>query len=113
MAPSPVTGIVAPPTISKVDYSQLANGSITFNGTYPNATNYPFGAFPGNILTSTNMASPLSSWTVVSTGLFDNGTYAQPPGQLIDTENVTPYITITVDPTLPKSFYLLKVVQSP
>jgi autotransporter-associated beta strand protein len=108
-----VTGIAVPPTLSKVDYSQLKNGSITFYGAYANATNYPFGAFSGEILTSTNMASPLSSWTVVSTGLFDDGTYAQPPGQLIDIENVTPYITITVDPTLPQSFYLLKVVQSP
>jgi hypothetical protein len=104
-----VTGIVAPPSISKIDYSQLANGSITFYGTYPNATNYPFGTFTGNVLTSTNMTSPLSSWKVIATGLIDDGTYAQPPGQLLDTENVTPYLIITVDPTLPKSFYLLQV----
>jgi fibronectin-binding autotransporter adhesin len=84
-----VAGAIAGPVISRVDYSQLANGTLTFtatNGT-PNATYY--------ILTSTNIALPLSSWTTIQTGNYDgNG-------------NITA-LPVTVNPALPQSFYLLK-----
>jgi hypothetical protein len=84
-----VTGAIAGPVIGRVDYSQLANGTLTFNAT--NGT--PNGAY--SILTSTNVALPLSSWTTIQTGNYDgNG-------------NITS-LPVNVNPALPQSFYLLK-----
>jgi len=112
-----VIGLVSPPSISKVVYTNLANGSITFYGNYTNAIGYPLGTFQANILASTNIASPFSSWTVVSSGLeFADGSLTGqgiPPGALIDSGNITPYAIITVDPTAPQSFYLLQVIYTP
>jgi autotransporter-associated beta strand protein len=103
-----VTGIVTPPVISKVVFTNLANGTLTFYATYPNATNYLPNSIYVNILTSTNVAAPLSSWTVIGNGMVDDGTYAQPPGQLLDPASVTPGVVVPVNSSLPKSFFILQ-----
>jgi len=77
------------PGIASVDFSGLAGGSITINAT----NGAPSG--PVVVLTSTNVALPLGSWTPVTTNNFDGS------GNLS--------LPITVDPTLPQSYYLLQV----
>ena len=94
-----VTGIVTPPTITQIDYSQLANGVITLYGTNSYATGDYMSV---NVLTATNIALPLSSWTVYETAYFDAN------GILVDPINVTPGVTITVDPTQPQNFFMLQ-----
>ncbi len=82
-----VTG-TSKPAITNVDFSQLPAGSITINAN----NGAPNG--PVTILTSTNLTLPLSSWTTVIATTFDgNGNLSQ---------------SITVDPALPQSFYLLQ-----
>jgi autotransporter-associated beta strand protein len=103
-----VAGMVTPPTISKVVYTNFANGILIFYANYPNATNYSSDSISVNILTSTNLAAPLSSWTVVGNGIFDDGTIVQPPGQLIDPSSVTPGAIATVNTNLPNSFFILQ-----
>jgi hypothetical protein len=78
----------APPAITNVNFSGLSGGSITINA----ANGIPNG--PVTVLTSTNLVLPLSSWTTVTTTTFDGS------GNLS--------VPITVDPTLPESFYLLQ-----
>jgi autotransporter-associated beta strand protein len=83
-----VTGVTAPPSISTVDFSTLASGYITLNAI--NGT--PNGQV--NVLTSTNLAAPLSSWTLVAGGAFDNsGNFST---------------TVNVDPAAPQSFFTLQ-----
>jgi len=84
--------VVGPPalTLSNVDYSQLAQGTILFNavnGT-PNA--------PYTLLTTTNLSLPFNQWTTAATGTLDaNGSLNSLP--------------VTVDPTVdPKRFYILQ-----
>lgn len=84
-----VTAVLPLPSITTVDFSGLAGGSITLNAN----NGAPNG--PVSILTSTNLVLPLSSWTTVTTTTFDGS------GNLS--------LPITVDPTLPQSFYLLQV----
>jgi autotransporter-associated beta strand protein len=81
------TGL-ASPDFSGIDYSQLANGSITINAT----NGIPNG--PVAVLTSTNLALPLSSWTTNTMTAFDGS------GNL--------NIPITVDPALPQQFIILQ-----
>ena len=74
--------------ISSVDFSTLGSGTITLNAM--NGT--PGG--PVTVLTTTNLALPVSSWTTVTTSAFDgNGNLNLP---------------ITVDPTLRQSYFLLQ-----
>ena len=83
-----VTGVTAPPSISTVDFSTLASGYITLNAI--NGT--PNGQV--NVLTSTNLAAPVSSWTLVAGGAFDNsGNFST---------------TVNVDPAAPQSFFTLQ-----
>jgi hypothetical protein len=79
----------SPPAISTVDFSGLAGGSITMN-----ATN---GAANGIVivLTSTNIALPLSSWTPVTTNSFDGS------GNLTG-------LSVPANPAAPEQFYTLK-----
>ena len=78
----------SPPVISHVDFSTLSSGTITVN-----ATNGLAGG-PVNILTSTNVALPLASWTPVTTNSFDgSGNYTD---------------TVTVNPAAPREFFILK-----
>jgi fibronectin-binding autotransporter adhesin len=83
-----VIGVAAAPTIGSVDFSQLANGTITLNAINGN----PDGAV--NVLTSTNLALPLSSWTVVESATFGGSGALSLP--------------VTVDPTLPQSYFVLQ-----
>jgi hypothetical protein len=83
-----VTGVSAAPVITSVDYSQLANGTITLNS----ANGFPGG--PATVLSTTNLTLPLSSWTMAATGSFDsNGNLSVP---------------VTVDPTLPQQYFILQ-----
>jgi len=77
------------PVISSVDFSGLSSGFITLN-----ATNGLAGG-PVIVLTTTNIALPVSAWTPVTTNAFDgSGNYGE---------------TITVNPSLQQQFYMLKV----
>jgi hypothetical protein len=84
-----VTSTLPPPAITNVDFSGLAGGSITLNAVNGAANG------PVTVLTSTNLALPVASWTTVTSTTFDGS------GNLS--------LPITVDPTLPQSFYLLRV----
>ena len=83
--------ILPPPSFNGIDVSQLSNGVMYFtltNGA-PNSM--------VNLLTTTNIATPLKNWTVLAQMQFDgNGNITEQP--------------IGVDPTLPQSFY---AIQSP
>jgi len=83
-----VLTVLPPPAIANVDYSALSSGTITLNA----VNGAPNG--PVVVLTSTNIALPLSSWTGVVTNNFDSsGNLSQP---------------ITVNPALPQSYYTLQ-----
>jgi autotransporter-associated beta strand protein len=70
------------------DFSALkSSGTITFNAT----SGEPYA--PVSVLSSTNVALPVASWTSVATGAFDAlGNFSQ---------------SITVDPTTPTQFFIL------
>jgi autotransporter-associated beta strand protein len=87
----PVNGTItvtsyAPP-VMKTDFSAFSTGTITFNVT---------GGIIGNgvsILSSTNVALPLTNWTTAASGNFDNsGDFSAP---------------VTVDPSLPQQYYIM------
>ncbi len=87
-----LTAILPPPSFTGFDISDLADGNLFFSATNgaPNAA--------VNILTSTNLAAPLSTWTLLAQTAFDsNG-------------NITHQEVDGVDPTLPVSYY---VIQTP
>ena len=83
-----VTGVSAAPVITSVDFSQLANGTVTLNS----ANGLPSG--PATVLSTTNLALPVGSWTTAATGNFDSN------GNL--------NIPVTVDPTLPQQYFILQ-----
>jgi fibronectin-binding autotransporter adhesin len=83
-----VTGTLPPPALTNVDFSQLSNSNITLH-----AVNGAING-PVTVLTSTNLAAPISTWTVVTSTTFD------PSGNLS--------LSITVDPALPQSFFILQ-----
>ncbi|HET7625106.1 MAG TPA: autotransporter-associated beta strand repeat-containing protein, partial [Verrucomicrobiae bacterium] len=82
-----VTAALPLPSISNIDVSGLAGGSIEIN-----ASGAPNGVV--NVLATTNLATPFANWTNVFSGNFDGG------GNL--------NATISVDPTQPQQFYLLQ-----
>jgi autotransporter-associated beta strand protein len=98
-----VSGIATPPVITKADFSQLASGAITIYATYPNATNFEDYAVTVNVLSSTNIALPVSSWTVVTNSAYLNN------GSLADGNGNVPF-TFYVSPTNPASFYILQTI---
>ncbi len=66
-----VTAMLPPPAIAAVNFSQALSGILSFSGT----NGAPGG--PYELLTSTNVALPLSQWTVVASGNFGvNGTFS-------------------------------------
>ena len=83
-----VTGFLPGPTISSIANDGV-NVTIAAGG---GAANGPY-----TLLSSTNVALPLGSWTTVTTGNFD-GTGA-----------INPPLTVPVDPAAPQQFYLLQV----
>jgi hypothetical protein len=83
-----VTGVFQP-VISSADFSTLASGSITLNVTngIPNST--------FEVLSSTNVSLSVSNWTPLTTSTLDGfGDFSG---------------SITVDPTLPRQFFLLQM----
>lgn len=83
-----VTSVAPPPAIASVDYSGFAGGSLTINATGGIASGLV------NVLTSTNLTLPLSSWTVAAATTFDGS------GNLS--------VPITVDPAAPQLFIRLQ-----
>ena len=83
-----VTSLMSLPSITNVDYSNLSGGSITLN-----ANNGVVNG-PVSVLTSTNLASPLSNWTTVTNTTFDSN------GNLS--------VSVTANPSSPQNFYLLQ-----
>jgi fibronectin-binding autotransporter adhesin len=79
--------ISTPPTISKISF---AGGNIIISGTNNTGT-----ASTYHLLTSTNLALPLSSWSVVTNGSFGSD------GSLNTTN--------AIDMTKPSGFYILQV----
>ena len=77
----------SPPGLA-ADFSTFSSGSITLN-----ATN-EFAGRPGqHPVSTTNLSSPIATWTVVTTGNFDGlGNFSAPA---------------TVDPTVPRQFYVI------
>ena len=75
------------PVISHVNFSTLNSSNITLN-----VTNGLSGG-PFSVFTSTNLALPLSNWTIVTNGTFlgDGSTN----------------LNIQLNPHLPQSFYLI------
>ena len=83
-----VSGVSPVPAITSVDYSQLANSTLTFNS----AGGVPSGS--AVILTTTNLTLPLGQWSQAGTGNFDgNGNLSLP---------------VTVNPALPQQFFILE-----
>jgi autotransporter-associated beta strand protein len=87
----PVNGTVTvtsyTPPVLTTDFSTFSSGTITFNIT---------GGIAGNgvsVLTSTNIALPLTNWTAAASGNFDgSGNFSAP---------------VTVDPASPQQFYIM------
>jgi hypothetical protein len=79
---------VSLPAISSVNYGSIQSGSITINAT----NGSPNG--PVSVLTTTNLALPASSWTVVASSTFDGS------GNLS--------LPITINPALSESFFVLR-----
>jgi len=75
------------PPVMKTDFSAFSSGTITFNVT---------GGIIGNgvsILSTTNLALPLTNWTTAVSGNFDSsGTFSAP---------------VTVDPSMPQQYYIM------
>jgi autotransporter-associated beta strand protein len=96
-----VTGVLPPPAIVGVVYTSLANGSL-----FLNVTNGLSNGFL-EVLTTTNISLPLSSWTTNASSV---GAWFEADGTLVDPNTGTPGgITITVDTNLPQSFFVIKV----
>jgi len=79
---------VSLPSITNVDFSTLSNGYITLNI----ANGVPNG--PVNVLTTTNLALPISNWTTNASSTFNGD------GNLS--------LSISVDPTLPQNYFMLQ-----
>jgi len=83
-----VTAVLPPPSISSVNFSTLASGTITVNA----GNGVPNGQV--NLLTSTNLTQPVADWTIVTSTTFDaNGNLSLP---------------VTVDPNAPQTFFVLQ-----
>jgi autotransporter-associated beta strand protein len=77
------------PAITNLDFSQLSAGTITLNA----VNGAPGGSV--TVLTSTNVALPLGSWTTAATGNFDgSGVFSTP---------------VTVNPAAPQQYFILSV----
>ena len=75
------------PPVMKTDFSAFSSGTITFNIT---------GGISGNgvsVLTTTNLASPIATWSTAATGNFDgSGNFSAP---------------VSVDTTVPNRYYIM------
>jgi autotransporter-associated beta strand protein len=80
-----VSGVVPQPGITSIS---LTGGNLVINGTNGLAGEQY------NVLTTTNLAQPLSSWTVLPTNTFSAGPFS---------------ITNAVNPGAPQGFYIIRV----
>jgi autotransporter-associated beta strand protein len=95
------TGALPPPAIVGVVYTSLANGTLFLNVT----NGLPNGYL--EVLTTTNISLPLSSWTTNASSV---GAWFESDGTLVDPNTGTAGgVTITVDTNLPQSFLVIKV----
>ena len=91
-----VTSVLPRPSVTKADFSGLAGGAITLS-----ATN-GIPSTPVNVLSSTNLALPLGSWTVVTNTTFNSN------GNLVDPNSGIAPFTFLVNPAESPRFYLLQ-----
>ena len=99
-----VTGILPHPSVTKTDFSGLAGGAITFyttNGILDTAV---------NVLSTTNLASPLSSWTVVTNTTFNSYGDLNDPNDPDDPLIPHPGFTIQVNPAQTPRFFILQTL---
>jgi hypothetical protein len=83
-----ITAGVVPPAQPIITSISLSGTSLVISGTGGTA------GFQFAVLTSTNLVLPLSQWTPIVTNTFTGGNFS---------------VTITVDPSVPQNFYMLKV----
>jgi len=84
-----VFGISTTPAIPQITAATATNGNLVFSG----SNGVSNGSY--HLLTSTNAATPLANWTVLSTNSFDaNGNFS---------------VTNPVSTTVPQQFYLLRL----
>jgi autotransporter-associated beta strand protein len=93
-----VTAVLPLPSVTKADFSGLAGGAITLN------TTNGIAGTSVNVLSSTNLALPFSSWKTVTNTTFNAN------GNLTDPNSGNPGLTIYVNPTNSPSFYLLQTL---
>jgi autotransporter-associated beta strand protein len=93
-----VTAVLPLPSVTKADFSGLAGGAITLN------TTNGIAGTSVNVLSSTNLALPFSSWKTVTNTTFNAN------GNLADPNTGNPGLTIYVNPTNSPSFYLLQTL---
>lgn len=91
-----VAGVLPHPKVTSVDFSGLATNAITLN-----TTNGIFNTSV-TVATSTNLALPFNSWTVVTNTYFDAN------GNLTDPNSGNPGLTIYVDSTQTPRFFMLQ-----
>jgi hypothetical protein len=84
-----VAAVLSGPSFSNIHGSAISSGSVTLNAT----GGAPNGSY--TVLTSTNLASPIVTWTPITSGQFDGS------GNLTG-------LSVTVDPTVDEQFYLLQ-----
>jgi hypothetical protein len=81
-----VAGVITPPLISA---TSVSGGSLVLSGS---------GGTAGvgySVLTQTNLATPLTNWTLIGSGTFDvNGDYS---------------FTNGIDPGTPQEFFLIRI----
>ena len=85
---SGILGVKAAPSQPVISSTKVSGGNLIFSGTggTTNGTYY--------VLTSTNLATPLTNWTTNSTSTFDGtGAFS---------------VTNAISPTVPKQFYIIK-----
>ena len=83
-----VTAVVTTPAQPHITGISLSGTSLILNGTNGTAGQQY------EVLSSTNVALPLTSWNSIMTNTFDSGNFS---------------VTNTVNPTVPQQFYLLRI----
>jgi len=80
--------VAAAPSQPVINSTRVSGGNLIFSGAGGNA----FGSY--SVLTATNVATPLSNWTILASGAFDGtGAFS---------------VTNTISPGIRQRYYLLK-----
>ncbi|HYG21151.1 MAG TPA: autotransporter-associated beta strand repeat-containing protein [Verrucomicrobiae bacterium] len=85
-----VVSVLPRPSVTAVDYSQLANGFIGFSG----SNGAPNGSYI--VRRTTDLGIPISAWTAVETNFFDGAGMINPP------------LNIPVTPGAQQEFFLIQ-----